>query len=290
MKNIKVYAFIIPVIILGILCFTACDNTDYSVPMPPDSVDSQTSKIAVRLTDAPGDYDKVNLEVIDVLIKREANGEDEGGWISIGAANRPVLYDMMTLTGGVNALIVDTLIPAGHLSQIRLLLGENNTIVKNGVSHPLKTPSGQQSGVKLMVNQTLEPGIAYDFTLDFDVDKSVVKAGNSGQYILNPVIRVFATVSLGVIKGTVTPLGFPVKAWVMVDGEEVSAYTNELGVFQINGVPGGTYSVMITPDPISGYLEATVPDIVVTDGMTTNIGSIVLLPIPVPTPLPTPPG
>lgn len=290
MKNIKVYAFIIPVIILGILCFTACDNTDDSIPMSPDSGVNQTSKISVRLTDAPGDYDKVNLEVIDVLIKRDVNGDDEGGWVSIGAANEPVLYDVMVLTGGVNALIADTLIPAGYLSQIRLVLGENNTIVENGVTHPLKTPSGQQSGVKLMVNQTLEPGIAYDFTLDFDVDKSIVKAGNSGQYILKPVMRVFATVSLGVIKGAVTPLGFPVKAWVMVNGEEVSAYTNELGVFQINGIPGGTYAVMLTPDPTSGYLEATVPDIVVTDGMTTNIGNVVLLPVPVPTPVPAPSG
>lgn len=290
MKNIKVYAFIIPVIILGILCFTACDNTDDSIPMPPDSGVNQTSKISVRLTDAPGDYDKVNLEVIDVLIKRDVNGDDEEGWVSIGTANKPVLYDVMDLTGGVNALIADTLVPSGYLSQIRLLLGENNTIVENGVTHLLKTPSGQQSGVKLMVNQTLEQGIAYDFTLDFDVDKSIVKAGNSGQYILKPVIRVFATVSLGVIKGAVTPLGFPVKAWVMVDGEEVSAYTNELGVFQINGVPGGTYSVMLTPDPTSGYLEATVLGIVVTDGMTTDIGNVVLLLVPVPTPVPAPSG
>jgi len=284
MKNIKVYAFIIPVIILGILCFAACDNSDDSIAMPSDSVANQTSKLAVRLTDAPGDYDKVNLEVIDVLIKSDANGDDENGWVSIGAANKPVLYDVMDLTGGVNALIADTLVPSGYLSQIRLLLGENNSVVVDGVSHPLKTPSGQQSGVKLMVNQTLEPGIAYDFTLDFDVDKSIVKAGNSGQYILNPVVRVFATVSLGVIKGTVTPLGFPVKASVMVDGEEVSAYTNELGVFQINGIPGGTYTVTLTPDLTSGYLEATVPDIEVTDGMTTNIGSVVLLPVPIPAP------
>lgn len=290
MKNIKVYAFIIPVIILGILCFTACDNTDDSIPMPPDSGVNQTSKISVRLTDAPGDYDKVNLEVIDVLIKRDVNGDDEEGWVSIGTANKPVLYDVMDLTGGVNALIADTLVPSGYLSQIRLLLGENNTIVENGVTHLLKTPSGQQSGVKLMVNQTLEQGIAYDFTLDFDVDKSIVKAGNSGQYILKPVMRVFATVSLGVIKGAVTPLGFPVKAWVMVNGEEVSAYTNELGVFQINGVPGGTYSVMLTPDPTSGYLEATVLGIVVTDGMTTDIGNVVLLLVPVPTPVPAPSG
>lgn len=284
MKNIKVYAFIFSVIVFGILCFTACDNSDNSFTSTPPLETNQTSKIAVRLIDAPGDYDEVNLEVIDVLIKRDQSDEDSG-WVSIGASKVPVQYNMMELTGGVNALIADTLVPSGYLGQIRLLLGENNTVVKDGVSHPLKTPSGQQSGVKLMVNQTLEPGISYDFTMDFNVDKSVIKAGNSGNYNLHPVVRVFTTVSLGSIRGTVTPLGFQVKASVMVDDIEISAYTDDTGAFQISGVPAGTYTVMLIPDPLAGYIEATVPNIAVTDGLTTNIGSVVLLPVPVPAPV-----
>ncbi|PWA11752.1 hypothetical protein DB891_01235 [Flavobacterium laiguense] len=235
---------------------------------------NQTSKMAVRLTDAPGDYDEVNLEVIDVLIKSNENSDDNG-WISIGTIE-PTPYDLMDLTGGVSVLIADTWVPSGYLGQIRLLLGENNTVVVDGVEHPLKTPSAQQSGLKLKVNQTLEPGMSYDFTLDFDVDKSIVKAGNSGIYNLHPVIKVFATLSLGGIKGTVTPTGFQVKASVMAGDTEFSAYANELGVFQIKGIPAGTYAVTLTPDPTSDYLVATVPDIVVKDGMITDIGSIVL--------------
>jgi hypothetical protein len=269
MKNIKIPAFIFSVIIFAIFCFMSCDDNNDS-----DSMANQTSKIAVRLTDAPGDYDEVNLEVIDVLIKSNENSDDNG-WVSIGT-NKPVPYNVLDLTGGVNALIADTWVPSGYLGQIRLLLGENNTVVINGVTHPLKTPSAQQSGLKLKVNQTLEPGMSYDFTLDFDVDKSIVKAGNSGIYNLHPVINVFATLSLGGIKGTVTPTGFQVKASVMAGDTEFSAYANELGVFQINGIPAGTYAVKLTPDPTSNYVEATVTDIVVKDGMITDIGNVVL--------------
>lgn len=269
MKNIKIYAFIFSVIIFAILCFVACDDSNDQAPMT-----NSTSKISVRLTDAPGDYDEVNLEVIDVLIKSNENSDDNG-WISIGD-NKPTLYNVMGLTGGVNALIADTLVPSGYLGQIRLLLGDNNTVVKGGVIYPLKTPSAQQSGLKLKVNKTLEPGMSYDFTLDFDVDKSIVKAGNSGIYNLHPVIKVFATLSLGGIKGTVTPTGFQVKASVMVGDTEFSAYTNEAGVFQIKGIPAGTYIVTLTPDPSSGYLVATVPNIVVKDGMITDISNVVL--------------
>lgn len=269
MKNIKIYAFIFSVILFMTLCFTSCDTNENSIPKG-----EQTSRITVRLTDAPGDYDKVNLEVIDVLIKNNENS-DENGWISIGT-KKPVLYNMMDLTGGINALIADTLIPSGYLGQIRLLLGDNNTVVKDGITHPLKTPSGQQSGLKLKVNETLEPGMSYDFMLDFNVDKSIVKAGNSGLYILHPVMTVFATLSTGGIKGMVTPTGFQVKASVLLGDKEFSAYTNELGVFQINGIPAGIYTVKLTPDPTSGYLEATVPDIVVKHDMITDMGNVVL--------------
>jgi hypothetical protein len=270
MKNIKIRAFIFPVIIFAILCFMACDTKDDSVPMT-----NQTSKIAVRLTDAPGDYDKVNLEVIDVLIKSNENSDDNG-WVSIGA-NKPVLYNVLNLTGGINALIADTWVPSGYLGQIRLLLGENNTVVVNGVTHPLKTPSAQQSGLKLKVNQTLEPGIFYDFTLDFDVDKSIVKAGNSGIYNLHPVIRVSTIATSGVIKGSVTPTEIAVSASVVVAGVPVSTNVNTTtGVFQLNGIPAGTYTVTLTPDPTSGYLEATVPNIVVTNGVITDMGNVVL--------------
>ncbi|AOW08634.1 DUF4382 domain-containing protein [Flavobacterium gilvum] len=278
MKNIKGYTSICPIIILLILFLTACDNSDESFSGLPAQPTAGNSKIEIRLTDAPGDYDEVNLEVVDVLIKSNLDPSDDGGWVSIGVATEPVMYNIMSLTGGFSALVADTLIPSGRLGQIRLLLGENNTIVKNGVTYPLNTPSADQSGLKLVVDELLEPNTSYDFTLDFDVDKSIVKAGNSGNFNLNPVIRVFATVSLGSITGTVTPLGYKVKASVMFNNSEISAYVNEQGVYQINGIPAGMYDVKFTPDPLSGYIEVTIPDIIVSDGKTTNAGNTILLP------------
>lgn len=284
MKNIKIHAFIFSVIVFAILCVAGCDNSDDSfAPMPTQAMVDQTSKVSMRLSDAPGDYDQVNLEVLDVLMKSDGNSDDSG-WVSIGVNKEPVLYNLLELTGGASALIVDTLVPSGYVGQIRLLLGENNTVVKDGIIHPLRTPSGQESGVKLMLNTTLEPGLSYDFMLDFDVDKSIVKAGNSGNYNLHPVVRVFTTLSLGSIRGTVTPLGFQVKASVMNGDVQLSAFTDVDGNFQINGIPEGTYSVIFTTDPASGYLGTTVPDIIVANGITTEMGTVLLLPVPVPTP------
>ena len=58
----------------------------------------------------------------------------------------------------------------------------------------LKTPSGQESGLKVQVHQEVTGGILYRLTLDFDAGRSIVKAGNSGKYLLKPVLRIFSLV------------------------------------------------------------------------------------------------
>jgi hypothetical protein len=46
---------------------------------------------------------------------------------------------------GVNVLLADNLVPSGKLGQIRLLLGDKNTVVVGDKTYDLKTPSAQQS-------------------------------------------------------------------------------------------------------------------------------------------------
>lgn len=57
---------------MAIVTFSCSDN------------DSGTSRVVVSMTDAPGDYDAVNVDVVDVKIKRNAEGGEEEGWESIG--------------------------------------------------------------------------------------------------------------------------------------------------------------------------------------------------------------
>lgn len=272
MKNIKIYVLSFLVITFTSLFFISCNN-DGSDP-------SQTSVMKVRLADAPGDYKEVNLDVRDIMIKSNSNTDDQG-WVSIG--NLPAegkIYNMLTLTGGVSALLADKVVPSGYLGQIRLLLGDKNTVVlKDGTSYPLNTPSAQQSGLKLNVNQTLMAGATYDFLLDLDVAHSiVVQAGTSGNYNLHPVVKVSTSATSGVIKGTIANIAVAkqVLVSVVVGTETVSAYANAEGVFQLNGIPAGTYIVTLTPDPTSGLLIKTIPGVIVVNGETTTMTSVSL--------------
>lgn len=237
----------------------------------------ETARLTVELTDAPGDYEEVLVEVEDVMINREASGDEEGGWVSLDDV-RTGTYDLLTLTGGKTQLLADAEIPAGYLDQIRLVLGDNNSIVVDGVAYDLKTPSAQQSGLKLQVDQELEGGIEYNFILDFDVDESVVKAGESGNYNLHPVLRLSAIAETGSISGTVHPTD--VTALVVAENGEakVSAYTNEEGEFKLNGLPGGTYKVTVTPDEESAYNIAIVNNVEVEVGSVTELQEVIYLP------------
>ena len=245
-----------------------------------DSAESNEgkAKVAIKLTDAPGDYQHVYVEVEDVMIKTTAEGSDEEGWESLENVNTGVI-DLLSLTGGVTELLVNTELDAGYLHQIRLVLGDNNTVVvKNGEQEQefaLKTPSAQQSGLKVKVEQELEADAEYTFILDFDVDKSVVTTGNGG-FNLKPVIRMAVEENSGSIVGSVHPTTEQVVISVQNATVNANAYTDANGNFQVHGLPAGTYKVTATPAEGAGLNIAVVNNVTVNQGETVTLDDLFL--------------
>ncbi|RMA66129.1 DUF4382 domain-containing protein [Ulvibacter antarcticus] len=263
MKNL-IKLSVLTILLLG---FVACSDDENS-----NSTEG-TSRMSVKLVDAPGDYDAVFIDVQDVVIKYNGNEND----VSIGAINAGV-YDLLELTAGVSGLLVDDEIPAGSISQIRLILGENNSIVVDGETIPLNTPSAQQSGLKIQVNETLEPGIFYEFILDFDVEQSIVALGNGG-YNLKPVIRASTVAETGSISGNVLPLGVQTLITANNGVNEISTYVNPItGAFVLSGVPDGTYTITFEADIAVGLPVLVLEDVVVTNGNITALGTVDLNP------------
>jgi Domain of unknown function (DUF4382) len=167
----------------------------------------------VHLVDGPGEaYDSVTLQVKKVEIHGAA------GWITLAdfTATPPgvkQIDNLLALTRGVKATLVDRYgLPAGHYDQMRLLLGSENTVTPAGsVPQPLKVPSGMQSGLKFAVSFDVQPDTTKDVFIDFDAHRSIFvhSAGNSGQYLLRPVVRAVDRIVTGAITGTVTGLAQP---------------------------------------------------------------------------------
>jgi len=140
-----------------------------------------TSKMTVKMTDAPGDFQQVNVEVLEVRV------HGGNGWVTL--PTNPGVYDLLTLQDSVTAVLVNQgQLPAGHIDQFRLILGANNTVMVDSLVFPLQTPSAQQSGLKINVNGDFAPNETYELLIDFDAGESVVLQGN-GSYLLKPVIK-----------------------------------------------------------------------------------------------------
>lgn len=243
---------------LLIVQLTSCDEDTTN--------DKQVAKLTVRMTDAPANYDAVMVDVQGV----EITG-DGGSAVMLNTTAK--VYNLLELTNGVNVLIATGDVNAGTVSQIRLILGPNNSVKVGGVVYPLSTPSAEQSGLKLKVNKTFEAGVEYSILLDFDASQSIVLKGNN-EYQLKPVIRTIDTAISGSIKGSITPLTGNVLISATSNGVTYTTVTAANGSFLIAGLPIGTYDITITP--ALPLLPKTITGKTVVVGASTDLGITIL--------------
>jgi hypothetical protein len=235
------------------------------------SNDDQTARLNVRLTDAPGDYEEVNIDIQSVEVNREGENQNTG-WTTLEVKNG--VYNILELSNGLDTLLATAELPAGKISQIRLILGNNNSVKIGGETFPLSTPSAQQSGLKLNLNAMLTEGITYTVTLDFDAARSIVARGN-GTYSLKPVIRALETATTGAIKGTVLPLDAAPAVFAIVGTDTVAtAYTDDAGKFMLRSLPAGSYTVSF--DPKTGFVPQQKESVSVTLGNVTDLGTVTI--------------
>src|SRR5690606_9752858 len=189
------------------------------------------------------------------------------------------IYDVLKLRNGVDSLIASATLPTGTLSQVRVILGDENSFVVDGEQIPFKVPSGKQSGLKFNIHQELLSDGSYTVWTDFDVAKSIVETGN-GAYIVKPVIRVFTELTNGRIKGTVTPMSpdYSVIVTAMSATDTATAIPNEDGFFLMSGLPEGDYTVVAEPDATSGLAATSVADVPVKFGVIADLQTITLAP------------
>jgi hypothetical protein len=226
----------------------------------------ETSHLTVQMTDAPANYGAVMIDLKGVEIIHSNSG-------TVTLNTTEGMYNLLDLTNGKTTLIATGDLDAGTVSQIRLILGTNNTVTVNNVVYPLSTPSAQQSGLKLQVNQVLEPGISYSILLDFDANQSIVSTGN-GTYQLKPVIRTIDAAITGAIKGSITPVGAIATITATSNSLIYSSVASVTGNFLISGLPAGTYEITVTP--VLPLLPVTVTGKIVTIGVTTDLGVLAL--------------
>ena len=143
------------------------------------SSNSGQSSMAFYLSDeenAMGDFAHLNVTVTKVGLQR---GGESGSWVEKDVDDRTV--DLTTLPGA-NATKLGTFgVDNGTYTKVFVHVDEINATLENGDSVNVKLPSN-----KLQLNKEFTVGDGEE--VDFVYDMSVFKAGNSGKYILKPVV------------------------------------------------------------------------------------------------------
>lgn len=230
---------------------------------------SGTANLKIMLTDDPAAYDEVWVDIRSIEIH-----SDIDGWVGYDLLH-PGVYNLLDFSNGLDTLIADLVLPAGRISQMRLILGDNNTVVIDGTPYDLATPSAQQSGLKFNIHQDLVPNGSYRIWIDFDAGRSIVHTG-SDTYILKPVIRAYTEETNGRIMGTVSPVWSNAVVYAILGTDTAIAIPDDLGYFMISGLPEGTYTVWFDGSATSGFNDVMVSEVSVVFGHTTDMGSIVI--------------
>ena len=245
---------------IAIALFSACNKEE----------GSKMATLNVRLTDAPAAYEEVIINVIDVKINVSA--EDQNGWQSLSNVSTGE-YNLLDFTNGLDTLLASEDLPAGKISQMRLVLGDGNKVKIDGEYYNLDTPSAQQSGLKFNIHADLVEGVTYNLWIDFDAKRSIVEKGN-GKYSLKPVIRTYTEATSGAIKGIINPI--EAKPYVMVisvSQDTLGTYADTItGDFLLRGVSEGNYTVEVLP--IEGFIKRTISDVEVVLGASTDLETI----------------
>jgi len=273
--------------LLFLFFVTACNNEDDNLSK------GETARIQLKLTDAPAlEYDEVNIDIQGVKVgvaeeyfytddpyleegdEDDADESDDVVWVDLKVSN-PGLYNLLDYRNGETVLLAGGDIPAGKISQVRLILGEESNVVIDGELYSLQTPSAQTSGLKFNLHDVLQPNMMYSFVIDFDASRSVVETGNNN-YILKPVIRTYADAYGGSIKGTVVPAD-SVNYVQLVSGEDtLISLPEDNGLFLFAGLEEKSWNLTVFADTLSNREDTLITDIGVEEGVVVDLGEIQL--------------
>lgn len=164
-----------------------------------------TGKLSLGLTDAPVD----SLQAVVITVTGVTLQPQTGMSKTISFAT-PKVIDMLQLQNGAVASLLDKeVLTAGNYEWIRLELSaaSGDLYVQNelGGIVGLRIPSGFETGLKLNSGFVIPQGGVANFTIDFDLRKSVVKPNGQQDYMLKPSLRLIDNTTVGTLSGSVSP-------------------------------------------------------------------------------------
>jgi len=227
---------------------------------------ADVSPVIVRLTEAPGQYEAIKLNIQGVQL----NSDDYNDHTWVTSTTAKGVYELNQLHTGKDTLLSSTDLLIGKIARIKIVFGKGSTVRLEGKSYPLEISQDLQNGLILPVHAPLIPATYCNVLLDVNAFKSVVYRGN-GHYLLQPALRASLSDESGTLRGIISPSDSHPLINAISGTDTVSTTSDMNGNFSLCGLHPGAYAVIIQP---SHPYQSRMIAIAVEAGKTEDVGII----------------
>ena len=166
-----------------------------------DTTGVPTSQVQILLTDAPSDM-IASAEVWISHVYLQGGGDDapdDPGRVDLfNDPDAPLHFDLLMLQDGITADLTGLVeIEAGLYQGLRLVVDRAEVTLVEGLEFTdgtdtatLMVPSGDESGIKVMLTEAIDAvdGGSTTVTVDFDVDRNFVIQGGEGESAIQGIL------------------------------------------------------------------------------------------------------
>lgn len=254
----------------------SCEKEDLQQNTDPNS--PQANSFKVRMTDNPGDYAALDVELTSVQAYNSRIG-----WVVLDSSVQSMnVLDYMN--GAETELAYVTEADSGNYTQLKFVFDPEATLKLHDnyelgelalVGSQEVTLNMQGSNeVFVEIDETVNENKGASVLVDFNVAQSVVY-NNDGTFKYKPVINQVKNQYSGV-RGQITTM---TDASVMLTNgsDTLSTFLSQNGEFMFKGTEEGIYSLVVDPatkELQNGAEKFTVDNIVVYEGQVTFLGEI----------------
>jgi len=233
LKTLSIVLFVS--IAFGVACTDATEGTGLAL-------------VNIRLIDAPGDFDEAWIEFEGVELFHGTDRQAvEGQWIHIPYDQVDRQVDVSKLVGDGVLLLGRQEVPVGGIFKIRLLLGQDHYLTKEGKDLSLTLKDPEITVIEIDVNYRLERNLSYDIYVDFDLDRSIKGTTDTNRFLLEPKVRSFISNDRSIIKGKIQPAAAKPVVYAIHNKDTVTTLSDAQGNYSLRGLDPGKYTIRILP-------------------------------------------
>lgn len=274
MKNIIRFGML-PIVLVSIIFYSCQKDISGNT-----SDVNKPHGVTIYLTDHQTPvFDSVFIDLQGLEVKLEDDTLPNGGWVNLNI--NPGVYNILRFRNGLDTLFATGTLPNARVKKVKLILGTQNSVMKNGQSFPLRIKDEDREVIANLDDSNFEITTSGQvlFWIDFDAGNSIQVdnsgSGNNNGYRLKSHIRIFTRSRSGEIEGKVLPLAAdPIVKAVIGSDTATAIPDDDDGEFKIVGLTAGTYKLMI--DGQNGYNDTTINNVIVRNREDTHLPTIIL--------------